>query len=212
MPPVIGLVGALWAARVVPTLSWRSGALRGLGGGALGGLLLTVATAWAGGSIGPGRMADIGAPLVDLLLWNVAGLGLGGLVGGLAATWWARRHDVAEAVAVPRTRTERPITLYPHLARQRSAPVDRTASSAGVEPALGSRSGDGAADSDLTEPVLSAAVRRRLAESGKLPGWAHPAGGGPAGRRPPMPASDDTVAVDPGSETPDTDRPGDRGA
>lgn len=210
VPPVIGLVGALWAARVVPTLSWRSGALRGLGGGALGGLLLTVATAWAGGAIGPGRMADIGAPLFDLLLWNVAGLGLGGLVGGLIATWWARRHDVAEAVAVPRTRTERPITLYPHLARQRPVPVDEQPR----VPGAGSRAGAGAeTDADRTEPVLSAAVRRRLAESGKLRG----VGGTPRVAVPPAPTpvSDDTVAVDLGSEASepsDTDRPDDRGA
>lgn len=127
VPPVLALVGAVWAARVVPTRSWRTGALRGLGAGALAAVLLTVATAWAGGAIGPGRMTDVGAPLLDLLLWNLAGLGLGGLLGGLGATWWARRRDVPEAVEAPRVRRERPITLYPHLAAQRSVPaVERT--------------------------------------------------------------------------------------
>ncbi|QIK65479.1 hypothetical protein G7072_03215 [Nocardioides sp. HDW12B] len=131
LPPVLGVVGAVWAARAVPTRSWRSGALRGLGGGALAAVLLTVATAWAGGAVGPGRMTELGAPLFDLLLWNLAGLGLGGLLGGLGATWWARRRDLPVAVEVPRVRSERPITLYPHLAPrltpQRSAPaVERT--------------------------------------------------------------------------------------
>ncbi len=175
VPPLLGVVAAVWAARVVPTISWRSGALRGLGGGALGGLLLTVAAAWAGGSIGPGRMADIGAPLVDLLLWNVAGLGLGGLVGGLAATWWARRHDVCEAVSAPRTRTERPITLYPHLAaRQRPARADERHRSATGHDAARRLRPAAQRDADLTEPVLSATVRRRLAESRQLPGVGAP--------------------------------------
>ena len=239
VPPVIGIAGALWAARVVPTLSWRSGALRGLGGGALGGVLLTVATAWAGGSIGPGRMSDMGAPLGDLLLWNVAGLGLGGLLGGLVATGWARRHDLAEAVAPPRPRRERPITLYPHLTRQRAASADeqtsRHSGAPGRDPAPGP--GDGSdereAGSDPTEPALSAAVRRRLAESGRLPRTGgtdrvpiRPAPAplpeaAPAPAPAPAPATrtsrpasgaEDTVAVDLGVDQPDQpDDPADAG-
>lgn len=120
VPPVLACVAVAWAARVVPTRSWRSGLLRGVGGGAAGAVLLTAATWWAGGSIGPGRMSTLGAPLLDMLTWNLLGLGLGGLVGGLGGTWWARRLDLPEAVSQPRPpRAERPISLYP----QRLAPV-----------------------------------------------------------------------------------------
>jgi len=52
---------------------------------------------WAGGGIGSGRMADLGAPLGPVLLWSLGSFALGGLVGGLVGTWWTRRHELAEA-------------------------------------------------------------------------------------------------------------------
>jgi hypothetical protein len=144
VPPALALVAALWAARVVPTRSWRAGTLRGLGGGAAGAVLLTFVTAWAGGSIGPGRMSQLGAPVWDLLVWNVLGLGLGGLLGGLASTWWARRRGVEEALGRPRPpRRPKPITLYP----QRG-------------PAPGGSSGDDLADEDTVVVRVPAHLRR----------------------------------------------------
>ena len=49
-----------WSAASRPTAS-RSGRVRGLGSGVVGGVLLTVLVMLAGGAVGPGRMADVGA-------------------------------------------------------------------------------------------------------------------------------------------------------
>ena len=80
---------------IVGSASWSTGwrlgfASVGFGSGALGGVLVTVLVAMAGGAVGPGRMADVGADLLPTLLAATLSLGLGGLLGGVA-TWWARR-------------------------------------------------------------------------------------------------------------------------
>ena len=47
--------------------------------------------ALAGGAVGPGRMRDV-APLAgEVMVHAIASFGLGGLLGGLAMTWWQRR-------------------------------------------------------------------------------------------------------------------------
>ena len=102
VPALVAVVAAVLAGRALPTTSWRDGALRGLGGGIGGAVLLTLATSWAGGAIGSGRMAELGAPVGALLLWSTGSLGLGGLVGGLGATWWARRLELDTADSGPR--------------------------------------------------------------------------------------------------------------
>lgn len=161
VPPLLAVVAAWWGARVVPTLSWRDGALRGLGGGLAGAVLLTLATAWAGGSIGPGRMSNLGAPLLDLLGWNLLGLGLGGLLGGLSATWRTRHLGLDEAVARPRPpRQPRPITLYPQ----------RTPASAP----------DAQGEEDTVVVTVPPHLRRR--RPGGSGGSGGPAGSGGAGR------------------------------
>lgn len=89
------LAAALAAALVVrrfPVPGYESGAVRGLGSGVLGGVLVTVLVALAGGAVGPGRMADIGADLLETFVAATVAMGVGGLVGGVAATWWARRR------------------------------------------------------------------------------------------------------------------------
>jgi hypothetical protein len=45
----------------------------------------------AGGAVGPGRMRDVHPLVGDVLLQSVTAFGLGGLLGGLAMTWWQRR-------------------------------------------------------------------------------------------------------------------------
>jgi hypothetical protein len=89
------LAGALAAALVVRRFavsSFQDAAVRGLGSGAVGGVLFTVLVALSGGAVGPGRMADIGADVLPTLLAATVSMGLGGLAGGLAATWWSRRR------------------------------------------------------------------------------------------------------------------------
>jgi hypothetical protein len=90
-PLVAAMAGTTLMLRRHPALTLGSGAVRGLGSGVAGGLLLTAAIALAGGAVGPGRMADIGAGPLDTLVSATVAMGLGGLVAGVAATWWARR-------------------------------------------------------------------------------------------------------------------------
>jgi hypothetical protein len=92
MAPLVGAIGAMRAQRHHPTYRWEEGALHGCGGGMLAGTLFGVLALLSGGSVGPGRMADVG-PLVDsVTVHGVTAFGIGGLVGGLVATWWQRRR------------------------------------------------------------------------------------------------------------------------
>jgi hypothetical protein len=88
------LVAALAVARVqrsLPTTAWDAGALRGFAAGIGAAFVTTLLVAVAGGPMGTGRMADIGAPTGEVLLLSLAALGGGGLLGGLVATGWQRR-------------------------------------------------------------------------------------------------------------------------
>jgi hypothetical protein len=91
VPVLAGAAAAGMALRRRPVHGYAAGAARGLGAGIVGALLSTAAIGLAGGSVGPGRMAEVGAPLLVTLLWGGAALGLGGLLGGLSITWWHRR-------------------------------------------------------------------------------------------------------------------------
>jgi hypothetical protein len=91
-PVLSAVVGAVLMVRRHPVYGYHIGAVRGLGAGLLAGALLTVAVGLAGGAVGPGRMAHIGADLLQTFVAATAAMGLGGLVGGLLATWWARRR------------------------------------------------------------------------------------------------------------------------
>jgi hypothetical protein len=90
-PVLASLAAAVLMVRRDAVGGVAAGALRGLAAG-VGGAVLTVGLVRvAGGSVGPGRMADVGAVPLDILLAAVASMGLGGLVGGAAAAWWLRR-------------------------------------------------------------------------------------------------------------------------
>ncbi len=91
VPPLVAAVAVAWAQRRLPALRWEDGALRGCVGGVLAGLLLGVLAAVSGGAVGPGRMRTVGPEAMDVLVHAVAAFGLGGVVGGLAMTWWQRR-------------------------------------------------------------------------------------------------------------------------
>ncbi len=92
VPVLVAAVAAVLSARRYPASGYETGAARGLGVGAVGGVATTVLVMLAGGSVGPGRMAVVGADLLPTLVAAVVAMGLGGLLGGVAATWWARRH------------------------------------------------------------------------------------------------------------------------
>jgi len=91
VPVLAGAAAAVLVVRRFPVPELGTGAVRGLGSGVVGGALTTVLVGLAGGAVGPGRMAHIGAALVPTFVAATVAMGVGGLVGGVAATWWTRR-------------------------------------------------------------------------------------------------------------------------
>ena len=97
VPVVLAAVAAFLVGRTLPTGSYQSAAGRGLGGGVVAGVLLTIAASSAGGAIGPGRMSHIGVSFGETLMAAVVALGVGAALGALPATWWTRRHEIPDA-------------------------------------------------------------------------------------------------------------------
>jgi hypothetical protein len=91
VPVVVGAVGAVLAQRAYGVTAYDSAALRGFACGFAAALLTTLAIALAGGPMGTGRMADIGAPVGEVLVAAVMAMSLGGLVAGVVTAWWQRR-------------------------------------------------------------------------------------------------------------------------
>jgi hypothetical protein len=92
VPPVVAALATAWWQRRRPTLRWDHGALRGCGGGIVAGVAFAVLASVAGGVAGPGRMRHVGPFVPDVLVHAITAFGVGGLVGGLAMTWWQRRR------------------------------------------------------------------------------------------------------------------------
>lgn len=95
LPVLVAAAGAALAQRRRPTLRYEEGALHGCGGGMLAGLAFGVLAVLAGGAVGPGRMTDVGPLAGSVLVHAITAFGIGGLLGGLAMTWWQRRRSRA---------------------------------------------------------------------------------------------------------------------
>lgn len=91
VPPLLAGIGAALAVRSAPCNGYVAAGLRGLASGASAALALTLLVLLAGGPIGPGRMADVGAAAGPVLLTGLVGLGLAGTLGGLLTAWWQAR-------------------------------------------------------------------------------------------------------------------------
>jgi hypothetical protein len=92
LPVLAGALAAVLVVRRFPAYGFETGAVRGLGSGVAGGVLFTLLVGVSGGAVGPGRMADVGADLWPTLVAATVAMGVGGLVGGVGATWWSRRR------------------------------------------------------------------------------------------------------------------------
>jgi hypothetical protein len=91
LPVLIGILGAAWAHRRHRTSRWEEGALRGCASGVLAGVAFGLLAVVAGGAVGPGRLREVGPLAFDSLVHAITAFGIGGLLGGLAMTSWARR-------------------------------------------------------------------------------------------------------------------------
>lgn len=91
IPPVVAAVAAARAQGRHPTLRWEEGGLRGCTGGVFAGVVVGFLATIAGGAVGPGRMGTVEPFAFEVLVHAITTLGIGGLFGGLAMTWWQRR-------------------------------------------------------------------------------------------------------------------------
>jgi hypothetical protein len=90
LPALAGAVGAALAQRRSREVAYDLASLRGAGVGVGAGVVVAIGVALAGGPLGTGRMADIGAPFVEVLVITCGGMGVGGMLGGLASCAWQR--------------------------------------------------------------------------------------------------------------------------
>jgi hypothetical protein len=91
-PSLVAAAAVVRTLRRFPTDRWDEAALRGVGAGLGCAVAFTVLSALSGGAVGPGRMADVGPVVFQVLLHGIASFGIGGLLGALLATWWHRRE------------------------------------------------------------------------------------------------------------------------
>jgi uncharacterized protein DUF6350 len=91
LPPLVAAVAVAGALRRYPTTRWDEAALRGVGAGLGCAVAFALLAALSGGAVGPGRMTHVGPMVVSVLLHGIATFGIGGLLGGLFATWRHRR-------------------------------------------------------------------------------------------------------------------------
>jgi hypothetical protein len=96
LPVLLAVVAVVLAGRVAPLMRYEVGAMCGLGAGLLAALVVTGLVALAGGSAGPGRMAEVGAQAGSVFAAAAVSLAAGGLVGGVVAVWRARRRSRTE--------------------------------------------------------------------------------------------------------------------
>jgi hypothetical protein len=92
VPGVCAATAAGLAQTRAEEWSWSWIALRGFLGGIGGAVLLWLAVCMAGGPMGTGRMADIGAQAGPVLVTLVGAMALGGLIGALPVALWQRRR------------------------------------------------------------------------------------------------------------------------
>lgn len=92
LPALLAVGVAILGQRRHPTPRYLDGAVHGLGGGLVAGVLFGAVAAVSGGAIGPGRMAHVAPYAFEAMLHGMAAFGLGGVLGGLIGAWWTRRQ------------------------------------------------------------------------------------------------------------------------
>jgi hypothetical protein len=111
VPVLVAAVSVALVQRRPPVRAWDLAAIRGLGSGVIAGVVTGILTSFAGGALGDGRMADLGASTGVVLVASMLAMGTGGLIGALVTTYLQRREPVADGddteatVEVPLART-----------------------------------------------------------------------------------------------------------
>jgi hypothetical protein len=105
VPVVAAGLGAGAAVTRRGALPHDLAALRGAGAGLGAGVLVTIAVALAGGPLGTGRMADVGAPVAELLVFATGLMTVGGLLGAFVGNGWRRRRGEPVSAAETDTAT-----------------------------------------------------------------------------------------------------------
>jgi hypothetical protein len=90
IPGLCALIAAARLQREFADDGWDQVLLRGLGGGALAGFLVSVFAALSGGALGNHRLSEIGAGFWPVLLCAMGGMALGGALGSLSCAIWQR--------------------------------------------------------------------------------------------------------------------------
>ena len=96
LPVLAAAVSVGLVQRRHPVLAWDLAALRGLGAGVLAGGIASLLIGLGGGSLGSGRMADIGASVPEVMVAGALSMGFGGLLGALVVTFFQRRATKVE--------------------------------------------------------------------------------------------------------------------
>ncbi|MGN6721036.1 MAG: cell division protein PerM [Marmoricola sp.] len=90
IPGLCALVAAARLQRELAEDGWDQVLLRGIGGGALAGLVVAIFATLSGGALGNHRLSEIGAAFWPVLLCAVGGMALGGGLGSLLSAVWQR--------------------------------------------------------------------------------------------------------------------------
>lgn len=93
VPVIAAAVGVVISRKGAEPLALDLAAMRGAAAGFGSGVVITVAIALAGGPMGTGRLAEIGAPTAEILVFATGLMSVGGLLGGLGHAWWGRRGE-----------------------------------------------------------------------------------------------------------------------
>ena len=104
IPVLAAVVGAVRSQRAYAVTAYDSAALRGFGGGFVAALATTVLVALAGGPMGTGRLADIGASTGEVLVAAVASMSLAGLLAGVVTAFLQRRSARRAPTPAPGSR------------------------------------------------------------------------------------------------------------
>jgi len=93
VPALAAAIGVGTVLRGRPPVAHDLAALRGAAAGFLAGVLTTLLVSLAGGPLGDGRMADVGAPVAEVLVFTTGLMSVGGLLGAVLVNAWRRRGE-----------------------------------------------------------------------------------------------------------------------